>query len=461
MIARAKWRAAVLVGLVGAWACKDAANVELLQISGTGVLFGQAFLDLNGNGIIGAGDVPLTGVSVVLTAAGKPDAVQEAETDSIGLFILEDVPVGTYTLGLDSAVLGDSLTTLGSGGPVAVALGDTTRLDLGASYPRLTLEEVRAATPGKRVFTSGVALNARQPFSDGEVYFKGMFGGAAAYLRMTNVERASLATGDSVRLLGRTALDNGQPTLDAVTPLVLISQAQIPVPVEVTTAVASTANGGPLDAALVRIRTAEIADTSTTPNGDFHFWAHNGGDSVEVVFRSFLSVSTTSVRPDTVVRINQAIGLLSPFDDGAGNVRWRLLPRGGSDVVLENKVADVGVTAAFDTDSASVGDTVEIRVTVRNLGPQTATGVPVADTIPAALTFLSVTATKGSYDETSGTWSVGDLLAGAAADTLRISAEVTGGTGTVINTARVGRLQQQIEPSGDSNDAASAGLTIS
>jgi uncharacterized repeat protein (TIGR01451 family) len=230
--------------------------------------------------------------------------------------------------------------------------------------------------------------------------------------------------------------------------------------VAVASGAAASANAGALDAALVRIRNAEITDTSTVAD-DFYFWAHNGGDSVEVVFRSFLSIPTAPVRPDTVVRVSQAVGLLSPFDDGSGMPRWRLLVRAASEITYETKTADVGLTASFDTTAASAGDMVEIRVTVANAGPLTATGVAVADTIPAALTYVSSTATRGSYDPMTRRWSVGDLAPGATADTLRITVEVTGAPGAVTNTARLLPLSREVELVPANNTATTnPGLTI-
>jgi uncharacterized repeat protein (TIGR01451 family) len=415
-------------------------DVELLEISATGVIFGQAYLDQNGTGVADGGDVPLRFVSVELLAQGTSTVVTQETTDTFGVFVMDAVPVGSYQIQLAAAVIGDSLNALGTGGNLTVEVGDTTPFSLGASFPVMTLEQALAAAPGQRVFTSGIVLNPRQPNGDGLVFFKGPSG----YLRGTNVDRVTMQPGDSVRLLGRTALSQGRPALDAVTPIVLVSLAQFPIPVEVTPGGARTAGGGPLDAALVRIRDTEIKDTSTVAN-DLRFWAHAGGDSVEVVLRSYLFSPMPVVRPDTIMAISQATGLLAPFDDGSGNVRWRLLVRSASEISAFNKSADLELTAAFDTLAASPGDTVEIRVTVRNLGPQTATTVEVTDTVPAALTFQSASATRGSYDPATRIWSVGNLAAGAPADTLRIRATANAGTGTVANTARLMPLRREVE----------------
>jgi uncharacterized repeat protein (TIGR01451 family) len=247
-----------------------------------------------------------------------------------------------------------------------------------------------------------------------------------------------------------------------VSALVLRQNAVFLTPPLVTIATADAADGGPLDAALVRIGPAEIGDTVTV-GGHLRFWAHNGADSIEVMLRDFLQITPNpAIRPDTVVRVLQATGLLVPYTDASG-LRWRLLPRSGADIATQNKVADVFVTAAFAPNAATTGDTVEIVVTTRNLTPpatHTATGVSVTNAVPAGLQFLSATTTRGSYDDGTGTWTVGDLAVGAAADTLRIRVQVTGGPGTVTNTATFGGLVRELEASVFNNSAA-ANLTIS
>jgi uncharacterized repeat protein (TIGR01451 family) len=454
------WFVALLLASAGVGSCDFATDVELLEIRGTGFLFGQAYLDLNGTGAADTGDEPLENARVVLTTPGSGDVVLEATTDTAGLFTLESVPVGTYEIGLAASVLGDSLTALGTDPSVTVEIGDTTSFTIGASFPTMTLEEVRTAAAGRRIFTTGVAMNARLASTDGTVHLLDTTD--VAYLRTTNVAlpAGNILIGDSLRLLGRTGTDNGHPVLTSVTPYVLQRGLALPPPVETTTEAATTADGGALDAALVRIRNAEISDTSTAPNGDFHFWANDGTDSVEVVFKWFRGISSSSIRPDTVVRISQATGLLTPYDDGTGTVRWRLLPRGGSEVVLQVKSADVAVTALLTPDTVTTGDTVQIRVTAQNLpaSSNTATGVSVTNQIPAGLTFLSATTTGGSYTDGSGVWDVGDLAPGAA-DTLRIDTEVTAGPGSITDTAVFGGLVDEVETNA-ANDSVSVVLTV-
>src|SRR5690606_15377178 len=54
-----------------------------------------------------------------------------------------------------------------------------------------------------------------------------------------------------------------------------------------------------------------------------------------------------------------------------------------------------------------VGGQVTFSVTIRNIGPQDATGVQVTDLLPDGYTFVSYSATSGSYDNITGLWESG------------------------------------------------------
>jgi uncharacterized repeat protein (TIGR01451 family) len=255
-------------------------------------------------------------------------------------------------------------------------------------------------------------------------------------------------------LLGRVVRDNGRPALDEVTPNVLVQGASVVIPRDATAAEAASANGGALDAALVRARNLSITDTSTNLEGHYRFWAVDGVDSVEVVLRDFLQLNTSIIRPDTILGISQATGLLNPVDDGSGSVRWQILPRGPTDLLLQTKEADIAVTVELDTLAASLGDIVEVTVVVTNNGPWRATAFEVRDTVPAALTYLSSTQTGGSYDSDTGLWSFADLDVGQA-DTLSVLLEVTDGTPASIPIiAEALGLTFEVDPNAGNNGAS-------
>ena len=70
--------------------------------------------------------------------------------------------------------------------------------------------------------------------------------------------------------------------------------------------------------------------------------------------------------------------------------------------------------------------------------PDGATGVEITDLLPAGVTYVSDTATQGTYTDSTGVWALASVAA-SAADTLEITATVDAGTGgqTISNTAAV------------------------
>ncbi len=96
---------------------------------------------------------------------------------------------------------------------------------------------------------------------------------------------------------------------------------------------------------------------------------------------------------------------------------------GGSRVL--GATADLAVTATVDVPDPGVGDPIVLTVTVENLGPDPATGVVVANPSLRGTRFDSVTASQGTWDETTERWTLEDLALGATA-TLTVDATVEG-----------------------------------
>lgn len=444
-----------LTTVIVAAACDDASTVQLLQIDATGQVRGVAYLDINGNGAPDTGDEPLDDLPVVLTAAGGGQVVEQVRTDATGLFVMPDVPVGSYRIDLAEGALGDSLQATGLGTEVEIERGDTARAEFAATYPVLTLAEVREATPGQRVFTSGIALNPRVNFGDGLVHLKA----GPVHLRALNVARVNLNTGDSLRVLGRVRIDEGQPVLDDVTPFVLIPTATIPIPIELKTGEALTARNGALDAALVRVRATTITDTATTVDGDFRFRVDDGTGTVDVLVRSFLQLNNASIRPDTILRINRLTGLLVPDVLASGETEWRIYPRAGTDIVLEVKQADLELTASAQPTRVVKGDTITFTVVLRNGGPLAASGVQVRDSLPATLDLVEQRTSRGTYAPETGLWELDSLSVGRS-DTLTLVGTVTTDQlGTDVNRARIVRLLNEVDPV-QGNNLAQAPFTI-
>lgn len=94
----------------------------------------------------------------------------------------------------------------------------------------------------------------------------------------------------------------------------------------------------------------------------------------------------------------------------------------GIEIVMCIPQSDVSLTQAVSSNSVSVGGTVTITLTVNNAaGGDPTNGLQVTDALPAGLSFVSATPSQGSYDDTTGLWSVGTVNAGGSA-TLTITA---------------------------------------
>ncbi|MFJ4770801.1 hypothetical protein ACIP88_17055 [Streptomyces uncialis] len=120
------------------------------------------------------------------------------------------------------------------------------------------------------------------------------------------------------------------------------------------------------------------------------------------------------------------------YENRLGETPEPLTTTSDEQVTEVRPAADLTVTKAADDTTVTVGQTVTYRVTVRNTGPNQATGVTVTDQLPDGLVLLSAEGT-GAYDPATGRWSVGDLPDGAtAALVLRAKATTTG---RVHNTA--------------------------
>ncbi len=118
--------------------------------------------------------------------------------------------------------------------------------------------------------------------------------------------------------------------------------------------------------------------------------------------------------------------------------------------------ADLSLDKQADKTSAKPGETVTFTVTLTNIGPDAATGIQVADAIPASLTSVVVTP-SGTTSYTSGVWSI-DSLATSGMETLTITGEVVANGTTITNTAEV-TAADQTDPV-LSNNVASATVSV-
>ena len=107
-------------------------------------------------------------------------------------------------------------------------------------------------------------------------------------------------------------------------------------------------------------------------------------------------------------------------------------------------------TLASGDNTPAEGDTVSFEIEVTNNGTAQATNVSLIDTLPAGITFVSSSVTQGTYNSTTGLFTIGTLNAGGTATlTLNGTVDVGQGGNTITNTTTAA--------TGDQPDPSTAG----
>ncbi|KAF2082282.1 PKD domain-containing protein [Flavobacterium sharifuzzamanii] len=99
------------------------------------------------------------------------------------------------------------------------------------------------------------------------------------------------------------------------------------------------------------------------------------------------------------------------------------------------QAADLSLTKTVNNATPLIGTPVTFEIVITNQGPQNTTGVEVTDLLPSGYTFSSFTATKGTYNNTTGKWTIGSLINGDS-QTLQLTA-IVNASGNYLNTAEV------------------------
>jgi hypothetical protein len=313
----------VLTVSLAAGACST--GEELVTIPGQAHAGGRVYIDVDGNREPGGPDRALPGVRVLLLIAGSIDTLGNVTSDGNGDFAFGAVPVGRYTVVVpDAAVFGDSLTVVRID-TAALSLGvdDTSQVNVAVSFPAYTALGARSLPLGEKIFIEGLALNASPSFGDSTVHLRDTTGA----ILITGARGPAVATGDSVRFLGRVGGVNGQSAIIDGQAIIL-QIGSFPTPVVVTTATAAVADAGRLDADLVRIVDGMIGTDTATIGGDYQFSVDDGSGPLRVVMDFDVGLTRTPYVPGVVI---DATGVLRADGGGA----WRLKPRINSDLVVK------------------------------------------------------------------------------------------------------------------------------
>ncbi len=117
---------------------------------------------------------------------------------------------------------------------------------------------------------------------------------------------------------------------------------------------------------------------------------------------------------------------------------------------------DIRVQKSVDNPAPNEGDTVVYTVTVRNNGPDAATGVEISDLLPSDVSYVS---DDGAGAYSGSLWTIGNLAAGSNT-TLNITVTIDSGTAgwVIVNHALLNAVDQVERDS--SNDSDSASLIV-
>ncbi len=312
--------------LLAAVACDNAGSTLTPALPGGGLLRLQVYLDRDGSLTRNDVDTTFAGVKVTLRPPNGGSVIKTlSPTPPTGAFTEGGIVVGNYSVTVDPTSFGDSLV-VGDISPnlISIKVTDTAQVVIRLSYPSLSIRQARQQAVGKRVMVRGLVLAGVQSFRDTTSHVRD----TSVAIRMTRVFVRSGGgnnPGDSVTVLGTVSSRDGQPTLDQAVVTVFATRPA-PVPLPVTSLVASSAQGGALDASLVLVSNLVISESGAQAP-DYRVVASDGSGPLTILFDGTIPITPTAFPVGRTISVR---GVLVP--DGTG--KWQLKPRNGNDVTL-------------------------------------------------------------------------------------------------------------------------------
>jgi len=173
-------------------------------------------------------------------------------------------------------------------------------------------------------------------------------------------------------------------------------------------------------------------------------------------FIGFVSANTDEFGAASGIAVFTLDGLIGPFFSATATTLERGNTSEFSNIVLA-PFADLALSLTVDDPTPSEGQVVRITVTLTNNGPSDATGITLNGTLPQGLAYLSSELFQGTYDPTTGTWTVGGLASGSSL-ALVILALVGPGTANNLLTSHSLIAHSDQLDLNPANDQASAGI---
>ncbi|HEY4320792.1 MAG TPA: hypothetical protein VGM77_06370 [Gemmatimonadales bacterium] len=320
----------ILLGLSAA--CSNAGESLKYPSLAIGRLAVSDYFDRDASGGVTPDDTTFAGARFALLAPGGTDTLRTAVANASGVAIFDSVPVGAYRLVVDRHALGDSIGVVqGDTGLVRLVTTQdsiTAIRTIGLGYSVVSLATARTLPVGRRVFVRGVVTVPLQTFSDTATYLND----SSSALRVTNAHPIGRTTrngiGDSVMVLGTIAQVHGLTVLDQGA-IYTLAIGPAPVPITVTVTDARTAQGGTLDAQLVKVIGTTIRDTATV-NGVFVVRASDPADSTNLVD---VLIDPALGAPASFFPIGSTMTITGALSYDGANV-WGIKPRMAGDIII-------------------------------------------------------------------------------------------------------------------------------
>jgi hypothetical protein len=195
--------------LVMATAACDTGPAEPFRIEGAGAIEGLVFFDANRDGKFdpSAGDSLLPGVRVELRQRGTQQTLANAQatTSPTGRFRIDNVPLGTHSLYVDTLALPTGMRLCQNPLPASVYSGEAGFVTLNAVAACLiTIAEARTRPAGTPIVVRGVVTVRQGAHRTDNFYLQDRTSG----IQVFGIPGLGLAVGDSVEVSGVMAAFN-------------------------------------------------------------------------------------------------------------------------------------------------------------------------------------------------------------------------------------------------------------
>lgn len=163
----------------------------------------------------------------------------------------------------------------------------------------------------------------------------------------------------------------------------------------------------------------DVYDKMLNPNGDNkikHIDKLEPGKSYTFTMQYITSEKDCGKLTNTVKAVGHPVdGSADVIDESSWSVE-----------VLCQEKSDVRIEKTVDNANPKNGDEITFTIKVTNDGPNTAKNIEVTDLLPGGLIYVSSSASQGTFNSSTGVWTVGNLPTGAFA-TLTIKVKVDAG----------------------------------